>query len=110
MHHKDTRIYQRSLELNRLSAELIAHLPNGLGFLADEIRRASASVLLNFSEGCGRTAPRERRRFFVMAKGSASEVSAAADVAFVHRAVTRGEHEALQAVCNHVCAMLQLYR
>jgi four helix bundle protein len=110
MRHQDTRIYQTALELNRRCAAVIARFPSGLGYLADETRRAASSVLLNFSEGCGRTEKRERRRFFVMAKASANETMAAIDVAHSQQAVSSEERKTLMDICDHVSAMLHLWR
>jgi hypothetical protein len=45
-----------------------------------------------------------------MAAGSAAEVSAIADVAQGFGAIGEPEHKALKDRCNHVCAMLRLWR
>ena len=50
MNHENTRLYQTSLELVGQCAELIERFPSGLGFLGDQLRRASASVPLNFAD------------------------------------------------------------
>ena len=45
-----------------------------------------------------------------MAAGSAAEVSAIADVAQGFGAIAQAERTALKDRCNHVCAMLRLWR
>ena len=45
--------------------------------LADQIRRASLSVLLNIAEGYGRFHYLDRLRFFYIARGSLTEVLSA---------------------------------
>ena len=55
--------------------------PKGNGYLADQLRRAIASVVLNISEGYGRGTLQERRRFFDIATGSAFEVASIFDIA-----------------------------
>ena len=55
--------------------------PKGSGYLADQLRRAIASVVLNISEGYGRGTLQERRRFFDIATGSAFEVASIFDIA-----------------------------
>ncbi|MEZ0310408.1 MAG: four helix bundle protein, partial [Myxococcota bacterium] len=77
MRFLDTRIYSVSLEVVRSSHSLGQHLP---AYLADQLRRAAASITLNFAEGCGKGGARDRRRFFQHARGSAYEVTAVADV------------------------------
>jgi four helix bundle protein len=110
MKHESTRIYTTSLELNRVSALVVGRLPPGYGFLADQLRRAAASVTLNFSEGCRRTSRAERRRFFTVAGASASEVSAVVDVAHAHRVIRDDDRAKAKDLCDHLSAMLRLYR
>jgi four helix bundle protein len=49
--------------------------------LADQLTRASTSIVLNIAEGCGEAPGPERRRFFRMARRSATECDAALDIA-----------------------------
>lgn len=110
MKHEQSRIYLTTRELIAHSAVVVGKLPPGFGYLADQLRRASSSVLLNFAEGSRHSSLKERRRFFTMAAGSAAEVSAIADVAQGFGAIAQPEHAALKDHCNHVCAMLKLWR
>jgi four helix bundle protein len=49
--------------------------------MVSQIRRAALSTLLNIAEGCSRKSVQERRRFFVISRGSVIEVDTASDVA-----------------------------
>jgi len=110
MHHPNTRIHTRSLELVTLCAQATAELPAGHSFLADQMRGASASVVLNFAEGNGKASPRDRRRFFRIAKGSVLETAAAFDVAY-HLSAIKAETNVIgQDLCDHIAAMLHRYR
>ena len=100
MKHEQSRIYITTRELISESAVVVSKFPPGFGYLADQLRRASSSVLLNFAEGSRHSSLKERRRFFTMAAGSAAEVSA----------IAQAERTALKDRCNHVCAMLRLWR
>lgn len=110
MKHEQSRIYTTSLELVADAARLIAALPPGYGFLSDQLRRASSSVVMNFSEGSRHSSVRERRRYFTTASGSAAEVSAIADVAIQFGAVETASVAVLKDRCSHVCAMIRRYR
>ena len=110
MHHTNTRIYRRSLELIDITREIMAQLPTGYGFLADQLRRASSSVVLNYAEGCGHQSTGQRRRFFAIARGSALEVSAAVEVAHRFGVVNAALHERTADLCDHISAMLYRYR
>jgi len=110
MRHTQTRLYQRSLELIDVAKSVMEQLPTGYGFLADQLRRASSSVVLNFSEGSSRSSIRERRRYFQIARGSVLEVSAILDVAARFGAIDGATHSQGADLCDHLSAMLFKYR
>jgi four helix bundle protein len=49
--------------------------------MVQQIRRAALSVHLNLSEGCSRKSPKERRRYFEIARGSVIEIDSAIGIA-----------------------------
>ncbi len=110
MLHTDTRIYRKSLELIRLSADVIAGIPRGHAHLADQLRRATSSITLNFAEGCGKSSARDRRRYFHSARGSANEVVAILDVALAFNALDTTLHDKGIDVADHLAAMLSRFR
>ena len=73
-------VYTVALELVRSLRPIVAELRTHSSNIADQIERAGTSLVLNLGEG-NRRAGKDRRRFFVMAQGSASEILAALDVA-----------------------------
>jgi four helix bundle protein len=52
----------------------------GHGVLRDQFDRASIGVVLCIAEGAGRRAPREKRHYYAMARGSGTECAAILDV------------------------------
>jgi len=110
MLHTDTRIYQKSLELIRLSTRVIEGLPRGHAHLADQLRRAASSITLNFAEGAGKSSTRDRRRYFHSARGSANEVVAILDVATAFNVLDMNLHHEAADVANHLAAMLSRFR
>jgi four helix bundle protein len=110
MHHENTRIHAKSIELIRLCAQAIATLPQGHADLANQLKRASSSIALNFAEGCGRTSPKDRVRFFTIARGSAKEVAMIFDVAHAFGAIDEPTTAAGKALCDHLGGMLFKYR
>ena len=73
-------VYNVALELVRALRPIVPELRNHSRDLADQVERAATSLVLNLGEG-NRRAGKDRRRFFVMAQGSAAEIRAALDVA-----------------------------
>lgn len=110
MRYTESRIYQRALELASLSKAMHDGLPVGFAFLSDQLKRASASVVLNFAEGSGKRTARDRRRYFDTAKGSAYEVAAVADFAQRFGVIDGKLHGQVQDACDHIAAMLTRYR
>jgi four helix bundle protein len=110
MQHTSSRTYARALELVELARIVIDQLPAGYGFLADQLRRAAASVPLNFAEGSGKSSLRDRQRFFLIAKGSACEVAAIFDVASRFGVIPRDLRARGNDLCDHLAAMLSKYR
>ena len=110
MKHDDTRIYQRSMRLIEIARDTLNELPTGYAFLADQLRRASCSIALNFAEGCGKSTPRDRRRYFHSSRASAYEVAAIFDVAQRFGVIrTELQIEGKEA-CDHIAAMLTKFR
>ena len=73
-------VYNVALDLVRSLRPIVGELRTHSSNIADQIERAGTSLALNLGEG-NRRAGKDRRRFFVMAQGSASEILAALDVA-----------------------------
>lgn len=61
------------------------------GDTVDQLKRASASVVLNIAEGAGEFAGREKARFYRMARRSATECAATLDLLVSQRTSSREE-------------------
>ncbi len=72
--------YTNAIELVRAIAPLVEQLRARSADLADQLERASSSIVLNVAEGSRRQG-KDPRRFYSMASGSASEVRAVLDLA-----------------------------
>ena len=108
--HTQSRIYQRAIELLKLTKNVIGDMPAGYGFLADHMRRSSASVLLNFAEGCGKRSKRERQRCFCIAKSEAYEVAAVLDAQQSLGVIKDDMYINGKDICDHLGAMLSKYK
>ena len=76
------RVYHVALELQCLANTLV---PSVHRVLRDQFESASLSIVLNLAEGCGRVSRRQRRYHFGVARGSATECAAIADVLRLRR-------------------------
>jgi len=69
-------VYQKALSLNKKVFEFLKTNKQIDYFLQDQLKRASTSIALNIAEGVGRFTVPDRRRFYVISRGSAFEVVA----------------------------------
>jgi four helix bundle protein len=66
-------VYQAALDLVVVADEIVEALPPGRAYLRDQLRRASSSIISNIAEGVGELSPKEKVRFYRMARWSAVE-------------------------------------
>ncbi len=77
--HEKLRVYQASIKLI-IWFEMILKIIPKKHCVHNQLDRASTSITLNIAEGNGKSSPRDRCRFFDIARGSALECTAALDV------------------------------
>lgn len=81
MRHENTIVYRKCIELMETAREAINQFPKGFAFLAEQLRRNTASATHNFAEGYYHRSKGEQRRYFGYAMQSAREASASFDTA-----------------------------
>ena len=61
--HERLDVYQVALDFLALADDVIQHLPRGRSHLADQLTRASTSIVLNLAEGTGKFSRPDKRRY-----------------------------------------------
>ena len=61
--HEQLDVYQVALEFLVFANDVIERLPRGRSHLADQLTRASTSIVLNLAEGAGKHSKPDKRRF-----------------------------------------------
>ena len=77
--HEKLNVYQESIDFVAWVADLLETIPKSMA-VHGQLDRASTSVPLNIAEGNGKFTPRDRCKFFDIARGSALECAACLDV------------------------------
>lgn len=90
--HERLDIYQHALAFVVSAHQIADALPGKRGDVGDQLRRASTSIAFNVAEGAGEFAPREKARFYRIARRSAVECAAILDVA-ARLGLVRDVHE-----------------
>jgi four helix bundle protein len=78
--HDRLDVYRLALDFSVFSHRLIEALPRGHRHLCDQLTRASTSIVLNIAEGAGKHSRGDKRRYYLCARGSATESAALLDV------------------------------
>ena len=87
-------MYVVALDFLVFANEVIERLPRGRGHLADQLTRASTSIVLNLAEGAGKLSKADKRRYYLTARGSATESAALLDVCSRLRLIGEAELDA----------------
>jgi len=74
--HERLDVYHLALDFLVMANGIIEALPRGRSHLADQFTRASTSIVLNLSEGAGKLSKPDKRRYYLTARGSATESAA----------------------------------
>jgi four helix bundle protein len=80
--HERLDVYHLALDFLVFANGVIEALPRGRSHLADQFTRASTSIVLNLAEGAGKYSKPDKRRYYLTARGSATESAALVDVCF----------------------------
>jgi four helix bundle protein len=89
MHHQRLRCLEVLLRVARCVPSLVRRMPRGYAFLADELKRAVTSAILNCAEGYARWSKKERARFFDISIASTAEAAAAIETMVAYQAIGR---------------------
>jgi len=73
-------VYRRALEFVKFADEIRPVILSRRAALAEQMDRASDSIVLNIAEGAGEFARREKARFYRMARRSATECAGILDI------------------------------
>ena len=104
--HEKLDVYNLALDFLALAEDLIEHLPRGRGHLADQLSRASTSIVLNIAEGAGKFSKPDKRRYYLSAAGSTTECAAILDVCLRLKLILPDMHSVGKAMLERIAAML----
>ena len=104
--HQRLKCYELAMFLAKKVPSLTGSWPVGSYYLIDQLKRAMSSILLNIAEGNGRTGTKDRAKFFGIARGSATEVSAIIDIANSYRMIDLPNYNEWQDILLQIVKIL----
>lgn len=78
--HERLDVYRLALDFLVFANQLLETLPRVRAHLCDQLTRASTSIVLNVAQGAGKHSKADKRRYYLTARGSATESAALLDV------------------------------
>jgi four helix bundle protein len=103
--HEGLIVYKFARELDALVAGVLDRKSKARG-LSEQLDRSTASIALNIAEGAGRTTPVEKRRFYAIARGSATETAAALDLLHGRHAISDAEYKHARSLLLNLVRIL----
>jgi four helix bundle protein len=75
LNHKRLDVWKKSISFVSMIYELTKNFPNSEMYgITTQLRRASVSISSNIAEGASRKSPKDRRRFYEIARSSIVEI------------------------------------
>jgi four helix bundle protein len=102
--HERLDVYRAALQFVPLALSLVPR--QGERALLDQLERACHSIVLNIAEGAGRHSAPDKRRFYEIAKGSATECAAILDILRVRGLGGAERHSEARELIVRVTQML----
>ncbi len=78
--HEKLDVYQVAIDFLAHADTVAESLPRGRGYIGEQLRRASLSIVLNVAEGAGKFSAGDKATFYLRARGSTTECAAVLDV------------------------------
>ena len=104
--HERLDVYGLTLDFLAFATHVIEAMPRGKSHLADQLTRSSTSIVLNLAEGAGKYSKPDKRRFYLTARGSATESAALLDVLLRLKLTDAETHKAGKEMVERIVAML----
>lgn len=104
--HERLDVYRLALDFLVFAHQLLKTLPRGYSHLSDQLARASTSIVLNIAEGAGKHSKADKRRYYLSARGSATESAALLDVLLRLGLLDEGGHKSGKEMLVREVSML----
>jgi four helix bundle protein len=104
--HERLDVYRLALDFLVFAHQLLEKVPRGHSHLRDQLTRASTSIVLNLAEGAGKHSKADKRRYYLSARGSATESAALLDVLSRLGLLEERGHQAGKEMLVRVVSML----
>jgi four helix bundle protein len=106
--HERLDVYRLALDFLVFANQVLETFPRGRAHFCDQLTRASTSIVLNLAEGAGNHSKADKRRYYLTARGSATESAALRDVLLRLRLLDESGHRTGKVRRHHNTASTNL--
>ena len=106
MNFRDFKVYRDAKVLVTLTFRFTRSFPKEFYYLSDQMNRACLSIVLNVAEGSAKKSNKDFNRYIQNSLGSATELSAALDVAGDFNLVNKEEQKKAAELLGEVIKQL----
>jgi four helix bundle protein len=106
--HERLEVYQVALDFFDVADVVVDQLRErgGRSNLADQLGRAALSIVNNIAEGAGKFSRPDKKRFYSIAIGSATQSAAMFDVCLRRKLIAAETHDQGKRLLERIVAML----
>ena len=99
-------VYQKIRNLNKRLLPLVFSIQKEYPYLADQLKRASLSAMLNLSEGTGRMTTANKKLFYIKSRSSVFECVSILHILLDSRIVDQTSYDELYDLYEQVSKMM----
>ena len=99
-------VYQTAKSFNHTISKFLAETKYLDKSAKDQLKRAALSIVLNIAEGTGRFSKRDRRNFYVIARGPAFECAAIFDLLKSEKTIDASICQQFYSMCEEISKIL----
>ena len=106
MHFREFKVYQDAKALVARTFGVTRKFPRDFYYLTDQINRSALSIVLNIAEGSAKGSDKDFNRYIKNSLGSATELSAAFEIAEDLELVTKEKYKLLDTQIQEIIKQL----
>ena len=104
--YENLEVYKKSYYLNQLVYRFLKTNDKIPRYFRDQFGRASLSIMLNIAEGSGKFSNKDRRNFYITARGSVFECDSILKFLFEESEISEGLNVELHKLYEEISRML----
>jgi len=104
--YENLEVYKKAFYVNQHIHRLLKQNSNIVSYAKIQLGRASLSIMLNIAEGSAKFSNRDRRNFYVIARGSTFECSSLVSFLYAEQEINAEMKELLYSLYEEISRML----